>query len=586
VADQPQSERPLQFGVFQVDFRSGELRKRGLKVKLQEKPLQVLEMLLANPGKVVTREELRNHLWPEASFGDFEHSINIAVTKLRQALGDNATNPRFIETLPRHGYRFVAPTENSPGKNRRMMLAVLPFANLGDDRDQDYFSDGLTEEMITELGRLNPARLGVIARTTSMHFRNSGKRADEIGRELGVQYILEGGVRKAANRVRITAKLIEVEDQVALWASTYDRELVDVLNIQSEVTRRIAQSLAMELLPSAGKTGSRAGSMIGDAHEFFLRGRYYWTLRTEESFRTALRLLEKAIELDPGYALAHAALADTYDTLSLYGSIPSKQAGTQAKHHAYKALAVDKNLAEAHAALGYALLLFDWDWKASEVSFKAAITSNPNYVGGHHWYALLLALLGRFDDAIQRMDIALQLDPLSYAINTHKGWVLYFARRYQEAVAQLHEAVQMDVNFAVSHYFLGLTYLQMSKLEDAIEEFELSRGLSGNHPGPIAGLGYAQGILGRKSQARRYQEELNLLATQRHVSPFFNSWVCLGLGDRDSALKHLERAFSQRCCWMAHLHADPLMDALKPDRRFQDILGRVGFPPMTSLLPK
>ena len=579
MADQPQTEHPLKFGVFQVDFRAGELRKRGLRIKLQEKPLQVLEMLLAKPGRVVTREELRNHLWPEATFGDFEHSINIAVTKLRRALGDDPANPRFIETLPRHGYRFLAPTEIGSNKDRRTMLAVLPFANLSSDRGQDYFSDGLTEEMITELGRLNPGRLGVIARTTSMHFRTSGKRADEIGRELDVQYILEGSVRKAANRVRITAQLIDVDDQASLWASTYDRELMDILDIQSEVTQRIAQSLAMELLPLTRSAGSRAGSKVTDAHELCLRGRYYWSLRTEEAFRTAVKFLEKAIELDPDYALAHAGLADAYDTIGLYGGIPPKEAGEKAKDHASKALAIDRNLAEAHAALGYALLLFDWDWRGSEISFKTAIASNPNYVGGHHWYALFLTLRGEFDEAIRRMDLALQLDPLSFVMNTHKGWILYFARRYQQAVAQLQDAIRIDANFAVSHYFLGLTYLQMAKIEDAIEEFELACGLSGNHPAPVAGLGYAQGILGRRSQAIRYLEDVNRLAEQRHVSPFFTSWVHLGLGDPNSAVEHLEKAFAQSCPWIAHLYVDPIVDALRPDRRFQNLLHRVGFPP-------
>jgi TolB-like protein len=278
MADALQFQDPIEFGVFQVDFRAGELRKRGVRIKLQEKPLQVLAMLLSQPGRVVTREELRRCIWPGESFGDFEHSINIAITKLRQALGDTAINPRFIETLPRHGYRFIVPTGNSINKSSKKMLAVLPFSNLSQDKEQDYFSDGLTEEMITELGRLNPEHLGVIARTTAMHVRDSGKSVEEIGRELRVQYILEGSVRRTANRVRITAQLIQVRDQVSLWAATYDRQLADILDIQQDVAQHIAQSLAMELLPSVYKVGSRAGSRITDAHELYLKGLYYWSL--------------------------------------------------------------------------------------------------------------------------------------------------------------------------------------------------------------------------------------------------------------------------------------------------------------------
>jgi tetratricopeptide (TPR) repeat protein len=428
---------------------------------------------------------------------------------------------------------------------------------------------------------LNPERLGVIAYTTAMHVRDSGKKVEEIGHELGVQYILEGSVRRTANRVRITAKLIQIRDQSYLWAATYDRQLADILDIQQDVAQRIAQSLVMELLPSVYKVGSRAGSRITDAHELYLRGLYYWSLRTEESFRTSIEFLEKAIELDPGYALAHAGLANAYDTLGLYGGIPPDLARVRAKEHAQKALAIDNALAEAHAALGYALLLFDWDWDNSEAAFQAAIHNNPNYVGGHHWYALLLALLGRFDDAVQRIDLTLQLDPLSFVMNSHKGWILYFARRYQEAAVQLHHAIRIYENFAVSHYFLGLTYLQMAKLEDAIQEFTESCELSGVHPGPFAGLGIAQGLLGRKPEALSHLETLDRLAGKRHVSPFFRSWIYLGLGDANAALEQLEKAYAQHCGWMAHLYVDPIIDALRPDPRFQDLLRRIGFPQAT-----
>jgi tetratricopeptide (TPR) repeat protein len=287
------------------------------------------------------------------------------------------------------------------------------------------------------------------------------------------------------------------------------------------------------------------------------------------------------IELDPGYALAHAGLANAYDTLGLYGGIPPDIARVRSKGHAQKALAIDNALAEAHAALGYALLLFDWNWDGSEAAFQAAIQNNPNYVGGHHWYALLLALLGKFDDAVQRIDIALHLDPLSFVMNAHKGWILYFARRYQEAAVQLHQAIRIDENFAVSHYFLGLTYLQMSKLEDAIQEFSESCELSGNHPGPFAGLGYAHGLLGRKPEALRHLEALHKLAKHRHVSPFFRSWIYVGLGDVDAAFEELEKAYAQCCGWMAHLYVDPIVDSLRPDRRFQDLLRRIGFPEIT-----
>jgi eukaryotic-like serine/threonine-protein kinase len=495
------------------------------------------------------------------------HTMELALAACRPLSGISSSRSAGPELSP----------ENNFEKSAKTMLAVLPFSNLSHDKEQDYFSDGLTEEMITELGCLNPKRLGVIARTTAMHLRDSGKSVEKIGSELGVQYILEGSVRRAGDRVRITVQLIQARDQTSLWTASYDRQLKDILDIQQDVAKRTAHSLAMELLPSAYKVRSRAGSRFTDAHELYLRGLYYWNLRTEESFRTAIEFLEKAIKLDPGYALAHSGLARVYDTLGIYGGIPPGLAGMRAKDHAQKALAIDNTLAEARAALGYALLLFDWDWASSEAAFQAAINNNPNYIGGHHWYALMLALLGKFDDAVQRMDKALQLDPLSFILNSHKGWILYFARRNQEAVNQLHRAIQIDANFAVSHHFLGLVYLQMAKLEDAIREFSEACELSGDHPASCAGLGFAHGLLGRKAEALRHLEILNGLAGQRHVSPFFYSWIYLGLGDTDAAMKQLETAYAQRCCWMAHLYVDPMMDTIRCNPRFQDLLRHIGF---------
>lgn len=484
--------------------------------------------------------------------------------------------------LPRISSRHTPKSAFSLGddlnRSNRTMLAVLPFSNLSFDKEQDYFSTGLTQEMITELGRLNPNRLGVVARTTVMRLRESGKSIDEIGHELGVQHILEGSVRRAGDRVRITVQLIEVRDQTSLWTATYDRHLEDILDIQQDVAKRTAQSLAMELLPSHYEERSHLGSRVTGAHELYLRGIYYWSFRTEESFRTAIQFLERAIELDPEYALAHSGLARVYNTAGLYGSYPPNLARARCKTHAQKALAIDNTLAEAHAALGYAQLLFDWDWKNSEKSFKTAISNNPNYIGGHHWYALMLALLAKFDSAVQCMDVALELDPLSSVLNSQKGWILYFARRYKEASAQLHHAIRIDDNFALSHYFLGLTYLKMAKLEDAIHAFSEARELSGNHPAPCAALGYAQALLGRKPEAHHYLEILNSLAKQRYISPFFYSWIHIGLGDTDLALEHLEKAYDQGCGWMAHLNVEPMMDPLRSDPRFEDLLRRIGFP--------
>jgi tetratricopeptide (TPR) repeat protein len=432
--------------------------------------------------------------------------------------------------------------------------------------------------MITELGRLNPERLGVIARTTSMKLRSLGKGISDIGNELGVQYILEGSVRKVVGRVLITVRLIQAMDQVTLWNETYDRRLEHILDIQQDVAKHTARSLAMELLPEANKRSSPAGSKFAEAHELYLKGICYWNLRTEEGFRMAIQFLDKAIELDPEYALAHAGLANVYNTLGLYAPIPPDLARSRAKDHAEKALMIDPNLAEAHTAMGYALLLFDWNWKNSEEAFQTAIRNNPNYIEGHHWYSFRLALLGQFKEAESQMDLALKGDPLSFYINTHKGWIYYFSRRYHDAAEQLHYSILLKDDFALSHYFLGLVYIQMEKLEDAYQQFHEARELSGNHPAACAGLGYVKGVLGKKQEALRFLDELNQLSDQRHISPYFYAFLYLGLNNNDAAMQQLEKAYTQHCGWVAHLNVEPLVDILRQNPQFQNLLQNVGFP--------
>lgn len=577
-----QTARVLRFGVFEVDLRAGELRKHGLKIKLQEKPFQVLTTLLEQPGNVITREELRRRLWPEDTFVDFEHSINIALNKLRVALSDSAKNPRFVETLARRGYRFVAPVDKrvqaSPSSGK-VMLAVLPFENLSNDPSQNYFSEGLTEEMITQLGRMHPRSLGVIARSTAMHYKGTEKRADQIGQELGVGYILEGSVRRAIDRVRITVQLIQVSDETHLWAETYDRKLADVLDIQREVARRIAKSLAVELLPDQQTALSRTSTRDSEAHEAYLKGRYFWNRRTEEGFQKAIVHFEQAIARDPNYALAYTGLADCYGSLDLFGGLHPSEAARRAKTAASKALEIDGKLAEAHTSLAFAQLLFDWDWPGAEREFKRALDLNPNYVTGHHWYGLFLALMGRFDEAFAQMRHALNLDPLSLVLNSHLGLILYYARRFDEAIQQFHKALELDQSFPVTNYLLGLAYLKKEMMNEAISEFHKADQLSQSHPGALAGLGQAHGLAGRNAEGRQYLEKLRAVSKTRYVSQYFMACVCIGLGEKDQAFDCLEKAFQERSGWMPHLKVSPIVDGLRSDPRFKSLIQRVGLPP-------
>jgi TolB-like protein len=313
------------FGAFELDLRSGELRKKGVRIRLQEQPFEVLTVLLQRPGEVVTREELRSAIWPADTFVDFDNSLNTAINKLREALGDSADSPRFIETLPRRGYRFIAPVNGvkpvSASKQLatgKIMLAVLPFDNLSGDREQEYFSDGLTEEMINQLGRLHPERLGVIARTSAMKYKHANKGIDQIGSELGVDYVLEGGVRRAGEHLRITAQLIQVTDQTHLWAESYERDLRDALALQSEVALAIASEINVKLTPQQRTRLANTRPLIPAAYEAYLKGRFYWNKRTADGVKKGIEHFEKAIEKDPSCPLAYVGLADSYGTLGFY----------------------------------------------------------------------------------------------------------------------------------------------------------------------------------------------------------------------------------------------------------------------------
>jgi len=567
----------FRFGVFEFDSRTGELRKYGVRIALQEKPGQVLRALLDRPGELVTREELCANLWSGATFVDFDHSINIAVSKIRQALGDSGANPRFIETVSRHGYRFLAPVRDAaaPDSPQKTMLAVMPFVNLSGDPEENYFSDGLTEEIITQLGRLDPKRLGVIARMTAMHYKTDTRRAEAIGKELAVDYILEGSIRRSADRVRITAQLIQVSDETHLWAETYDRKRADILDIQRNVTRRIARCLAVELLPEQRAILSRGATRNTAAHEAYLKGRYFWSRRTEDSFAKALAYFEQAIHEDPACALAYAGLADAYDTLGLFSAVPAAIARRRSTEAAMRALEIDPGLAEAHTALAYSKALYDWDWSGSEREFRAAIDLNANYVTAHQWYGHLLAMTGRFSEALARIDNALGLDPLSLVAASHKGWILYFAHRFEEAAQVLRRTLEMDANFGLGIYFLALTELAAGRPEEAIRIFESALRVSPDHPSVLSGLGQAHAAIGRNAEARGYLAKLEALGRERHVTPYFSACVHIRLGEFDRAMELLEKAFQERCPWMAYLNVEPAVDRLRP--RLQALLRRVGF---------
>jgi len=574
------SSRPheVRFAAFAVDLQAGELRKDGVKIRLQEQPFQMLSVLLERPGEVVTREELQKRLWSGTTFVDFEHSLATAVKKLRRALGDSAAHSQFIETLPRRGYRFIAPLQ-AEARAGKPILAVLPFENLTGDAAQEYFSDGMTEEMIARLGRWSPQRLGVIARASAIRYKNSDKDIDQIGRELGADYVLTGSVRRAGHRVRISAELIQVKDRTHLWADSFEGERAKVLAIHSEVARHIARSLQIALPPAKRAAMAGASTTHPDAHRAFLKGRYGLNKGTAEGVKNAIEHFEEATARDPRYAVAYAGLAVALDLADHFRVFPGKQAFPRAQAAASKALELNALLPEAHNALAFAQHSFDWDWAGAEPIYQRAIALNPNFATARHWHGFYLGMLGRVEEALAEMRRAQELNPLSLVIRTHVGLMLYQGRRYDEAIEQLRQTLEMEPDFAAAHYFLAWAYEQKGRYEETIAHLQKALAVSPGSPDRIGALGHAHAVFKRRADAQKALTELHKLSERRFVSAYDFAIIYVGLKEADQAFKWLERACEERSFSMLmSLKAEPRLDPLRSDPRFQDLLRRVGLP--------
>lgn len=652
------AERPqvVRFGVFEVDLRTGEVRKHGLQIKIQDQPFQVLAMLLERPGEVVPREELRRRLWSDDTFVDFDHSLNISINKLRDSLGDSSENPRYIETLPRRGYRFIfplgpsgpnapgvssapgvpsvpseshrAPAPDSPvprpappagvpapavksafsrirpwlgigvtcalifgvivylartrGTDRltrptgKMLMAVLPFDNMTGNAEDEYFTEGLTEEMIAQIGRIRPSRLAVVAQTSSLRYRQAQKTVEQIGRELNVDYILVGSVRRAGEQLRIIARLLQVSDQTQLWAETYDRKPADIFAIQTDVAMRVAGALNLVVVPgqASGWTGPSTTNM--DAHEAYLLGRYFLSRRTRESFEKACQNFEQALRKDPKYALAYAGLADCYNLLGGYDFLSAGEAFPKAKAAATRALQLDDSLAEAYTSLGFSSVHYDWDWAAGERNFRRAIELNPNYPIAHFWYAEFLHAMGRYEQALAETQRARELDPLSLSLRDIAGWTYLSMRQNESAIEQFQDAHRVDPNWAKAYFSLAFAYARKGDMPRAFSEIEQVRKINVDPETLHAYLGYIQALAGNKEEARRSLAWLEEYSKRNRVSGYSIALIHVGLGEKNQALRSLESALEQRDNWIIWLGVNREWDDLRPDPRFQKILSKIG----------
>ena len=459
----------------------------------------------------------------------------------------------------------------------RVMMAVLPFQNLSGDASQDYFSDGLTEEMITQLGNRDPNHLGVIARTSVMHYKNSQAALDQIGRELGVQYVLEGSVRRDGDKVRIAAQLIQIKDQTHVWARQYDRELSHVLSLQGEIAQAVTDEIQLTLgdHKRTQLTSQSSPPQAYEAYDLYLKAQYFFNKRTAQGFEQAINYFQQATEKDPNYARAYAGLADSYALIGGYSVRPQTEFMPKARAAALRAVEIDEDLPEAHTALALIVQNYDWDWQTAEKEFQRAIELNPNYATAHHWYAEHLTWRGRFDEALRESERARQLDPLSLIIAADNGAILYYSRQYDRAIAQFRAVREMDPNFSRAG-LIRWAYEQKGSFAEALADIEKGRRADGDAPWAWSELAYIYGKSGQQAQAQRALEKLLELDRRRQVEPAAILWAYLGMGNNDQAFAYLEKAYLQHSNTLTTLKVEPRFDPLRSDPRYQDLLRRVG----------
>jgi TolB-like protein/DNA-binding winged helix-turn-helix (wHTH) protein/Flp pilus assembly protein TadD len=627
----------MRFGTFELDAANGELRQDGVSLKIHPQPLRVLVLLAQHAGNVVTREEIQHCLWGDNTFVDFERGINFCVNQIRAALGDDAEKPHYVETLPRRGYRFIAPVSTNTipavehvreqpadqnlrltaaparpagtlsqppavgGKRRSYFLAalglsvivaaavgwrlhvqqratpirslaVLPIENLSGDPAQDYVADGMTEALITELGKISALR--VISRQSVMHYKGTNKSVPEIASELKVDAIIEGSVQRAGDSARVSVQLIQAAPERHLWADSYDRQARDVLTLHTEVARTVAKEIKIALTPQEVIRLAGARGMNPAANEAYFRGRYFLDRRTKADIEEALSDFQQAIDLDPTFAPAYASLSEGYIVLSVYD--PTHQAELAAKAQAASLMAVDldETLSAAHYTLG-SLRAHAWDWSGAEVEYRRAIEVNPSNASARIWYADLLIILGRITEAEVEGRRAEELDPISLEIYGAATAHLYYARRFGELIERCQGWVKRNPNMEWNyHHCVGAAYAQMGRHDEAITELRAALKSSTMYEHTATELAYALAVAGKREEARKVLDGVRNVPWRT----FGVALVHTGLGENDEAFRSLQRAIELRAPFVILLKVDPRFDSLRQDPRFPNLLRRMNLP--------
>jgi TolB-like protein/DNA-binding winged helix-turn-helix (wHTH) protein/Flp pilus assembly protein TadD len=612
------------FGIFDLDVQARTLHKSGVRIKLQGQPFDILVSLISKPGEVVTRDELQRNLWPADTFVDFEHSVNTAVKRLRDALGDSAESPRFIETVPRYGYRFIKQVEwptataslpvpdvrrgsaSDPKRRRRLLLAwtvgctiallvmvlapstfrgirdrlftrasipplqsvvVLPFVNLTGDVEQDYFADGMTEALTTELGKTSVFR--VISRTSAMQYKQTKKSIPEIARDLNVDGVVEGSVQRASDRVAITAQLIYAPTDRHVWAQTYERDLRDALAMQREVAQAIAYAVQAKSATEEQDRPTHLQQVNPEAYREYLRGRFFWAQRNEEALDRSISHFDRALQIDPNFALAYAAEAEAYIPLAVQGYRAPKEPFAKAKEMATKALTLDDSLPAAHNALA-AVRFNQYDWAGAENEFKRAIELNPSYVTARLWHGYFLEALGQQSANLAERKLAQELDPLNLAAGTGVGTAYFYLGQYDRAIEEQRKTLELSPDFSQALVNLGEVYEAKAMYAEAIVVY--------GKAGALGSLGHAYAASGKKAEARKILRELDEQSKHRYVSPYDHALIYAGLTENDQAIAWLEKAEEQSVP-LHHINVDQRFNSLRADQRYQQLLRHIGFPP-------
>jgi TolB-like protein/DNA-binding winged helix-turn-helix (wHTH) protein len=645
------TERPriMRFGMFEADLGARDLRKGGVRIKIHGQPFEVLAMLLERPGEAVAREDLRQRLWSKDTFVDFDAGLNTAINRLREALGDSAENPRFIETLPRRGYRFIAHVEadngvaskpvsteapqtavpdlariqgrhvkvlalglaavvillgagSLPGVRERLFghpvaphiqsLAILPLANLSGDPGQDFFADGMTEDLITDLGKIGELR--VISRTSVVRYKGTQKPLPEIARELNVDALVEGTVTRAGNHLRITASLLQASPEKHLWADSYESEAGDILALQGQVAQAIAREIQVKLTPKEQALLGTSRSVDPQAHDDYFKGRFFCDKDTRAPIEKGVKYFEQAIREAPSDALGYAGLANCYALLSsggdiFEGDVSAADLMPKAREAALQALRLDENLAEAHTSLACVEMILNWNWPGAEREFKRAIELNPNYTPAHVWYSHYLAAMGRSDESVAEASRALELDPFSVFTMDLTEWAFYLDRHYELALEKSQRNAELAPEYPFSHYDLGQIYEWTGRKPEAIEEYIKAQEIFGLSPNRLAELRTAYQRSGEKAFWRKTVEFCQEASKLRrkfgtpsgygncdYVNYLYLALFHVRLGELDAAFKSLETAYTKHEAELIYLKVDPQWDGVRSDPRFQSLLQRIG----------